>query len=275
VGDLVWRFFLLSIRSNPPEDARLWEGTDGALLGFAWIDQHNHGFDWQIRPEARWQGLEEEMLRWVEARHAAMGEAGRGGEEHGLETGAMADDEPRVDFLRRHGFEAAQQGLVHMTLDLLYGDAPPPLDLPPGYTVRPVAGPHEAPARAAVHRQAFHPSRVDDASYARLMLLPGYDRRLDTVAVAPDGMTMAACAMAWMDELNRVGEFEPVGTAPAFRRLGLGKAVLVEGLWAMKAAGAETAIVATWADWEPARRLYESVGFEVVNSEFDFLRGDE
>jgi ribosomal protein S18 acetylase RimI-like enzyme len=63
---------------------------------------------------------------------------------------------------------------------------------------------------------------------------------LDIVAIALD-QRFAAFATCWVDQGNRVGQFEPVGTAPEFRRQGLGQAVLSEGLRRMQQHGAPVA----------------------------------
>jgi len=60
------------------------------------------------------------------------------------------------------------------------------------------------------------------------MQLPGYDRQLDVVAVAPDGV-IAAYVNGWIDPLNRVGDFGPAGALPAYRRLGLTRTALRYG----------------------------------------------
>lgn len=90
---------------------------------------------------------------------------------------------------------------------------------------------------------------------------PSYVRDLDIVAVAPDGK-FAAFAMCWVDQINRVGQFEPVGTAPEFRKQGLAQAVLTEGLRRMQAHGAERVIVIAEAAEEAACALYTSMGFQ-------------
>ncbi|MEV4051573.1 hypothetical protein AB0J55_10340 [Amycolatopsis sp. NPDC049688] len=46
-----------------------------------------------------------------------------------------------------------------------------------------------------------------------------YRAGLDWVAEASDGRFAAQC-LIWLDELNAVGELEPVGTLPEFRRTG-------------------------------------------------------
>ena len=72
--------------------------------------------------------------------------------------------------------------------------------------------------------------------------------------------------------INRTGEFEPVGTRPAFRRQGLGKAVIAEGLRRLKARGATDAIVYTPHSNGSAVALYESAGFRIAGSEYDYVK---
>jgi mycothiol synthase len=80
---------------------------------------------------------------------------------------------------------------------------------------------------------------------------------------SPDGHGASAC-MIWFDHENKVGLFEPVGTHPHYQKMGLGKAVLYEGLRRMQAAGMQTAIVSTAPENIAAIALYRSVGFEVT-----------
>jgi len=108
-------------------------------------------------------------------------------------------------------------------------------------------------------------------AYRQLMGAPGYDLNLDIVTVAPDGR-FASFALGWMDSLNNVGEFEPVGTRPEFQGKGLGKAVLLEGLRRMKARGVTEAIVYVEAENPAAQRLYASVGFRPVNRIYTYVK---
>ena len=73
-----------------------------------------------------------------------------------------------------------------------------------------------------------------------------------------------ARATTWLDELNGAGLFEPVETDEGFRRLGLARAVMTEGLHRMRAAGMRTARVEHDVTNAAAAALYESLGFTVA-----------
>jgi len=89
-----------------------------------------------------------------------------------------------------------------------------------------------------------------------------YRRELDCVVEGPGGRLVAYC-LAWLDPDNRAGEFEPVGTHPDFRRIGLGSAVCRFALRRLEEEGATRAVVYALVDSEDpgAKALYESVGF--------------
>jgi predicted GNAT family acetyltransferase len=74
---------------------------------------------------------------------------------------------------------------------------------------------------------------------------------------------VALPAQGWYDEVNGTGEFEPVGTHPGHRRLGLARAVCTAVLHAFAAAGGRRAVVYSRGDaaYPIPRRLYESMGF--------------
>ena len=85
---------------------------------------------------------------------------------------------------------------------------------------------------------------------------------LDQVVEAPDG-TLAASALGWYDDVNRAGLLEPVGTDPRHARKGLGAAVSLACLRAMRDAGATLAVVCPRGDdlYPVPRALYHRIGF--------------
>ena len=76
----------------------------------------------------------------------------------------------------------------------------------------------------------------------------------------------------WIDPINRIGDFGPVGAVPAYRQRGLTRAALLEGLRRMQAQGMNRVCVSTGVSNTPAMRLYESIGFEIVNEFLDYVR---
>lgn len=104
------------------------------------------------------------------------------------------------------------------------------------------------------------------------VLPPGFALRGqggDLEVESPDG-TLAAFTTIWLDDVNSVGLFEPVGTEPEFQRQGLARAVMSEGLHRMRVAGMRTAQVEHEITNAPAAALYESLGFTVAYETLGF-----
>jgi ribosomal protein S18 acetylase RimI-like enzyme len=182
---------------------------------------------------------------------------------------ARDDDPARIALLHRHGFTRDDYHLLHMQRDL--GQPIPDVPPPEGFVVRHVGGEEEWAARVETHREVWHPSKVTLEAYRRLRAAPGYIPELDLVAVAPNGELASYC-ICWLDEANRTGEFEPVGTRAAFRGRGIGKALMLEGLRRLQAHGARTAIVYSSGANPAAIRLYESVGFSILTRNYYYSK---
>ena len=91
------------------------------------------------------------------------------------------------------------------------------------------------------------------------------------VAVTPEGV-IAAYVSGWIDPVNRIGDFGPVGALPAYRRQGLTRAALLEGMRRMQARGMDRACISTGVSNTPAIRLYESIGFRVANQYMEYTK---
>ena len=137
--------------------------------------------------------------------------------------------------------------------------------VPDGYRLTTMAEYEDTASRSAAHRTAFSPSRFTDGVYAVVRKTWPYRPDLDCVAVAPDG-SVASYALAWLDEANRLGEFEPVGTHEAHLRKGLGRAVNLFALQRLRERGRHGGAgrLPRRRAYPIPRRLYESVGFREV-----------
>ncbi|MBB5937143.1 GNAT family N-acetyltransferase [Streptomyces zagrosensis] len=114
--------------------------------------------------------------------------------------------------------------------------------LPAGFRFRTA---DEAGPQAAVqaHRDAWARSTYTAEAYEGVRQTTAYRGDLHILVEAPDG-TMASSTIMWLDEANNTAEFEPVGTHPRYRRLGLGRAMLLHGMHRARAAGATHVTVA-------------------------------
>ena len=83
---------------------------------------------------------------------------------------------------------------------------------------------------------------------------PNYRKDLNVVAEAPDGEFVAYCGM-WYEPANSIGYVEPVATDPEYRRLGLGRAAVMEGIRRCGELGATVAWVGA------TMPFYVSLGF--------------
>jgi ribosomal protein S18 acetylase RimI-like enzyme len=137
--------------------------------------------------------------------------------------------------------------------------------LPAGFRFRTAdeAGP-EAALRA--HVDAWSPTAYTARSYEDVRRTAAYRGDLHVLVEAPDG-TMAASTIMWLDPANRTVEFEPVGTHPDYRRLGLARAMMLHGMHLARAAGAVHAtVVCLGAPGHPAARaLYDGLGFRELS----------
>ncbi len=235
---------------------RLWWDEKDALGGFAWMGSGQ--VDLFSHPTRR--RVEADMLAWAEQQRREQPPAEDG--RRRLRAWALTSDSSRQTLLGRNGYTRAADAFACFSYPL-EGEVPPAA-LPEGFKIRPVAVKDEWKARVELHRQAFEPSSFTAAKYRAARGGPSYRADLDLVAAAPDG-TLAAFCILWYDEANRVGEFEPVGCAPQFRRMGLTRALLLEGLRRLRRLGGRFAHVFAAADEEPAVKLYHSVGFKEVD----------
>jgi GNAT superfamily N-acetyltransferase len=124
----------------------------------------------------------------------------------------------------------------------------------------------EEPDWGKVHRvmwrgfnHAGEPPVADDELEGRLKMFdtPKARRDLKIAVAAPNRDFVAFCGMFYEPE-NRYAYVEPVATDPGYRRLGLGKAAVLEGIRRCAGLGAKTAYVGS------DQEFYKALGFRKV-----------
>jgi mycothiol synthase len=242
-GDVWWRFGLYEPESH---QLRLWFQFD-ALIAFGWVVSGD-SLEIQLHPslnDSEFDTLARAIIDW--AKQVCPTE---------INLDCTAQNSRLIRVLESCGFVRNDMAGFEYVIDL---NAPlTDLQLPVGFQARHVLE-TEFGERVSVHRDAFNPSKFSMQRYARVRSMVGYRPDLDLVIATPENEFAAYC-IAWIS--NGMGYFEPVGTRAAFRRQGLGRAVILEGFKRLKALGAHSASVFSFAN---NRAFYESCGFVVVN----------
>lgn len=96
--------------------------------------------------------------------------------------------------------------------------------------------------------------------YQILRQAPSFVSELDLILLSPTGEIASFCSV-WFDRTLSLAEFEPVGTLPEFRKLGLGKALIAEACNRLRALECQKVTVMSWSESVGANRLYDSAGF--------------
>lgn len=271
IGELAFNYFMVACHLNPQEHIRLWYDNE-KLVGYAILGE-DPALDWQVLPEYEWSGIEVEAMIWAEGRVDELRKCNEKRWGGNLVSGSRQDDVKRIAFLEKHGFQycgdLAEVNMLRSLEEPIFESG-----LPDSYHVREVLETGDTNNRASIQRVVWHPWTVGNVSnddYERLMQLPGYHRELDVVTVAPNGV-IAAYVNGWIDPLNKIGDFGPVGALKAYRRQGLTRAALLEGLRRMKAYGMNRVCISTGVSNVPALRLYGSIGFKIVNRYLDYVK---
>lgn len=262
-------YHLGSALLGDPENIRLWRDGNGELLG--WMVMHTSfiALDFAIRPEVE-KELLPAMLAWAHERSLAnikMVPLGTPEDGPCWFVNVFADMTERLHILETAGF-ASQADVGEYSWSKVWLQRPTDLPvkdyrIPAGFTVRPLKGEMEADAYVALHRATFGSTIMNADWRRRTIQHPSHVADLDLVVEAPDGKLAAFC-VCWLDAEAQVGQIEPLGCHPDYRRYALGRIALAEGLRRLQAHGARQVFVETDSWRSTAKDLYESVGFQLV-----------
>jgi predicted N-acetyltransferase YhbS len=204
----------------------VWE-DDGAIVAVVNAEGEADGEAFfQLAHEHLPDPLLRELFDFCEARLGKAVESGRV-----IQLFVPAGDTRLEALAQGRGFERQDWQDHDAILNL---DAPKSVSLPAGYTFADGRGftPQE---KGIAHAKAFgyygepvYPERAVDA-FRQMTQTPDYRADLDLCVRAPDG-EVASFATMWYDAGNRIGILEPVGTIPAHRKQGLGRAAIFEAV---------------------------------------------
>lgn len=232
----------------------LWE-TDGALVAVAHYESRLGEAFFQFHPE--YTHLRADMLAYAEADLYGVKQDGT----RYLNAYVNDYDRPFGDLVRARGYTRDKAGARPLSRFELAQLSPPPL--PQGFRLTSLADECDW---AKVHRVLWRgfdhgddiPMDEAELESRRLMFdTPAARRDLKVAVQAPDGEFVAFCGMFY-EPVNRYGYVEPVATDPRYRRMGLGRAAVLEGIRRCGALGATVAYVGS------DLAFYLAIGFQPI-----------
>jgi len=253
--------------------------VDGTAVAYAeggWEQDNDGGRDYavwgQVHPDWRRRGLGTALLRWVEERQRVVAATHPAGIERRLESWAHEKELGRIALLEANGYQVARYDYEMERPNL---DDIPGLPLPDGIELRPAREEHlRGIWETEVEVFRDHWGSVDDteASFQRKRDDPRRDMSLWVVAW--DGDQIAGQVLNRIDrETNeklglKRGWVNSVGVRRAWRRRGLGRALVAESLRVLRQRGMTTAGLGVDAEnGTGALGIYEAVGFSVAATE--------
>lgn len=230
-----------------------------------------------VHPDHRGQGLEDEAVRWMEARAAQILRDRQNGLPNHLRVWVYDRLTQRAELFARHGYAPVRHNYT-MRRDLSLPI--PEASLPAGVRLENWTRERDEDMRLACN-EAFqdHWGALPTSREAWDLWLtghPNFRADLTFLAIAeddPDGNPVAGLAITMVSEAEnehfgiREGWIQDLAVRRSYRQQGLGTALLCHMLQAFKAAGLETAgLGVDTENLTGALRIYQRLGFEVLRS---------
>jgi mycothiol synthase len=264
-------------------DVQLWEDGNYKLVGLALLDMPDSQAEidaclwFYVHPKVRGEGVDKNIIAWGEQR---LREAAK---ERNLPAKLRAysreDKTDEIRLLEKQGFAVDR---YFLTMARSLSEPIPEPEFPANFSLTHVSGEQDIQPWVEMFNQSFidhwnhHDLTVETVRY--WMSDPNYQPELDLIAVSGDRKFAAFCdcqikSHENANSDNKEGWIELLGTRRDFRKMGLGKAMLLAGLHRLKAAGANTAKLSVDADsLTGATKLYKSVGFRPMETWIEWAK---
>jgi mycothiol synthase len=248
-------------RALTQQATMLWE-SDGALVSYALIASPSIVLTFQVHPQARDKGIEQEILTW--ALEGIQTQASRRGRSFSLWCRCHNSETARRTLLEEAGFRPRWQDL---RLVSSLASPLPVATLPPGFVLRQGVHGNELEQYQELHRAVFDGMSMGLDDHQS----PDYQTDLDLIVVASEGSFVSFCLCHLKQVADdsgdySVGEICVIGTHPAYRKQGLGRTLLLTGMRLLKERGAIAAFLETEQGNTEAMHLFTSVGFRTVSA---------
>ncbi len=146
------------------------------------------------------------------------------------------DDVDLSNFLIARGY--TKTAYKERVLIKVYSEEPERVELPDGFSIQD-ARTISPFYTALAHNHSFRYNQDNDGGergFAKIRTMPDYRPELDLVIFDPEGQP-AGLANFWVNEKSKIAYLEPLGTVWWYRCMGLGKALITEGINRTRAYG--------------------------------------
>ncbi len=231
----------------------IWE-DDGDIVGVAHCEFPLGEVYFEIYPDYGY--LKPDMLEYAENHLYARQDDGQG-----YVTAFISAFDTEFEFIARlRGYEKREDN-PDAGSQFMITHPFPVISLPEGYRFKSFQDDNNlVKIHRVLHRGFNHPGEPPEEGIEgrrRMQSAPNYRKDLNIVVEASDGDFASYCGM-WYEETNKLAYVEPVATDPDYRGMGLGTAVVLEGIRRCGEQGATVAYVGT------TRTFYTSMGFRRV-----------
>jgi GNAT superfamily N-acetyltransferase len=233
----------------------IWE-DDGKIVAVTHYEWHLGEVFFQFHPGYRF--LMQEMLDYAECHLFGTSKDGK----RFVQAFINDYDCDSQSLIQSKGYKKVEDGTRPMH-KFVVPNPFPEITLPEGFLLKSLA---DDPNWEKVHRVLWRgfdhagepPAGNDELESRRKMFnTPNGRRDLKIIVEAPNGDFVSFCGMFY-EPTGKFAYVEPVATDPDYRRLGLGKAAVLEGIRRCAALGATLAFVGNDLP------IYRAVGFEKV-----------
>jgi predicted N-acetyltransferase YhbS len=228
---------------------------DGVIVGVVHMESNERTAYFQVRPD--YESIKPLMFDYAEEYFQGISQP----------TGRLIralyiheDDDALLEMARSRGYEHWSDFDDYYSLYPLDRSIPQ-APLPEGYRLQSLTEENDFRKINEVLWAGFDhegPAPEEEIEGRRFMQeAPNFNKDLTIVTSDPDGNYVSYCGM-WVVPQKKYAYLEPLATHPDYRRMGLGKAGVLESLRRAKAQGAELAWVGSNLGF------YRAIGFETM-----------
>ena len=226
---------------------RIWEDA-GEIVAVANYESSLGEAFFHVKPGH--ESLEPEMLAYAEANLYGTDAEGK---RH-LNAFVNDFDTDFVDLVKARGYEM-KRDWARPVSQYAVPDPFPEIALPAGFRLNKI---NRVLWRGFNHEGEPPEGDQDIEDRRKMQSGPNFRHDLTIVVEAPDGNYVSFCGM-WHERINRIAYVEPVATDPDYRRMGLGKAAVWEGIRRCGVEGATVAYVGS------DQEFYHAIGFKTLH----------